>query len=179
MDYSHNSFAHWFHNIVVFTQLFFSPIAIPTVLTSKTTLAKQEGVTLLGYDWTPRESHKKFKEFCVKGMMGTPIKLMRCTYKCSLPTQKYTRNKRIMWCTDTRMQTDLPPLSWGKSPRCRVPGRPWHEGSKVKKFVFPGLPLIIYSWNWEEGRERLRKKEREREESPSVRPLMWKTKSPF
>lgn len=36
------------------------------------------------------------------------------------------------------------------------------RGSKVKKFVFPGLLPIIYSWNKEDEMERLREGERQR-----------------
>ncbi len=61
---------------------------------------------------------------------------------------------------NTHMHADLKPLSCGKWSRCKL--WPWHKGSKVKKFVFPGLPLIIYSWNKEEGVERLGKGERPR-----------------
>lgn len=72
---------------------------------------------------------------------------MRCTYK-TLSTEH------------TLMHADLPPLSCGKSSRCKL--WPWHTGSEVKKFVFPGLPLIIYSWNKEEGMERVGEGERQR-----------------
>ena len=77
------------------------------------------------------------------------MKPMRCTYK-RLPAHT--------GCTN--MHAYPPTLSCGKSSRCKL--WPWHEGSKVKKFVFPGLLPIIYSWNKEEGMERLREGERQR-----------------
>lgn len=40
------------------------------------------------------------------------------------------------------MLTDPPRLSWGSGPGANFDP---DEGAKVKKFVFPGLPLIIYS----------------------------------
>lgn len=85
-------------------------------------------------------------------MMGTRIYPVGPAYRCCLRMQQI--HKR-----------DLPPLSCGKSSRCKL--WPWHGGSKVKKFVFPGSPLIIYSWNKEEGMER----EKEMESYPPARGL--------
>lgn len=85
-------------------------------------------------------------------MMGTRIYPVGPAYRCCLRMQQI--HKR-----------DLPPLSCGKSSRCKL--WPWHGGSKVKRFVFPGSPLIIYSWNKEEGMER----EKEMESNPPARGL--------
>lgn len=84
---------------------------------------------------------------------------MRHAYRCCLP-HAYVHATMQMHTWRTHAHTDLPPLSCGKSSRCKF--WPWHEGSKVKKFVFPGLPLIIYSWNKEEGMERFREGKRQR-----------------
>lgn len=139
-----------FHNVVVFTQLFFPTATAqssPSVLTSKTTLAKQKGVTLLGYDWTPIESHKKFTEFCFTGMMGTQIKPKACTNKCSITTcYVHMKIQTHMWRSDTCTQAHrLFPA--GSHPGAKSDPDP--PGSQVKKFVFPGFAFIIYSWSRE------------------------------
>lgn len=70
----------------------------------------------------------------------------------------YTRIKTHTWCPDTLTCTQTYHLfPVGSRPGANSDP---DSGAKVKKFVFPGLPLIIYSWNKEEGMERVRKGER-------------------
>lgn len=103
-----------------------------------------------------RGATKTFKAFCVIGMMGTHL-----TNEMYSDAPAHTGTQTHMWCPDTLACTQIYHLlSCGKSSRCKL--WPWHEGSEVKKFVFPDLPLIIYSWNKEEGVERRGEGERQR-----------------